>query len=112
MPRICPGAYPQREEQCLKARLVSNFIQTPVGQRAHSSGIREGAMHDSRRYRDSAAKCLLAAEEACQPYYRKLHLSMAASWLSLARQDEAIDNLVASWDLVHDPQTFVSGNRL
>jgi hypothetical protein len=50
-------------------------------------------MHDSRRYRDSAAECLLAAQEACQPYYRKLHLSMAASWLSLTRQDEAIDNL-------------------
>jgi hypothetical protein len=55
---------------------------------------------------------LLAAQEACQPYYRKLHLSMAASWLSLVRQDEAIDNLLASWDLVPDPQTFVSGNRL
>ena len=72
----------------------------------------EGAMHDSQRYRDSAAECLLAAEEACQPYYRKLHLSMAASWLSLARRDEAIDNLLASWDLVPDPQTFVSVNRL
>ena len=46
-------------------------------------------MHDSRRYRDSAAECLWAAQQACQPYYRKLHLSMAASWLSLARQDEA-----------------------
>jgi hypothetical protein len=72
----------------------------------------EGAMHDeSRRYRDSAAECLLAAEEACQPYYRKLHLSMAASWLSLAYHDEAIDNLLASWDLIPD-QKFVSGNRL
>jgi hypothetical protein len=56
----------------------------------------EGAMHDLHRYRDSAAECLLAADEACQPYYRKLHLSMAASWLWmaaswlwLARQDEA-----------------------
>jgi hypothetical protein len=69
-------------------------------------------MHDdSRRYRDSAAECLLAAEEACQPYYRKLHLSMAASWLSLARRDEAIDNPLASWDLVPDPH-FVSVNRL
>jgi hypothetical protein len=48
-------------------------------------------MHDSRRYRDSAAECLLAAQEACQPYYRKLRLSMAISWLSLARQDEAIE---------------------
>jgi hypothetical protein len=36
---------------------------------------------------------------------------MAASWLSLARQDEAIDNLLAtSWNLVPDPQTCVSGN--
>jgi hypothetical protein len=58
----------------------------------------EGAMHDSRRYRDRAAECLLAAQEAYQPYYRKLRLSMAASWLSLARQDEAIDNLLANWD--------------
>ena len=56
-------------------------------------------MHDSRRYRDSGAACLLTAEEACQPYYRKLHVSMAASWLSLARQDEAIDDLFASWDM-------------
>ena len=55
-------------------------------------------MHDSRRYRDSAAECLLAAQEACQPYYRKLRLSMAVSWLSLALQDEAIDNLLANRD--------------
>jgi hypothetical protein len=65
----------------------------------------EGAMHDSRRYRDSAAECLLAAQEACQPYYRKLQLSMAASWLSLARQDEAIDNLLASWDTAKPMKT-------
>ena len=62
-------------------------------------------MHDSRRYRDSAAECLLAAQDACQPYYRKLHLSMAASWLSLARQDEGIDNLLASWDMAAPAQT-------
>jgi len=53
-------------------------------------------MHDSQRYRDRAAECLLAAQEACQPYYRKLRLSMAVSWLSLARQDEAMDDLLAS----------------
>jgi hypothetical protein len=51
-------------------------------------------MHDSRSYRDNAAQCLLAAQEACQPYYRKLRLSMAVSWLSLARQDEAMDDLL------------------
>jgi hypothetical protein len=80
------------------ASRVSNFIQTPASQRAHPPRIMEGAMHDSQRYRDSAAECLLAAEKACQPYYRRLHLATAASWLSLARQDEAIDNLFASWD--------------
>ena len=56
-------------------------------------------MRDSRRYRDSAAECLLNAQEAYQPYYRKLKLSMAAPWLSLARQDEAIDNLLADLDM-------------
>jgi hypothetical protein len=55
-------------------------------------------MHDSRRYRDSAAECLLASQDAGQPYYRNLFLSMAASWLALAHQDETIDNLFASWD--------------
>jgi hypothetical protein len=48
----------------------------------------EGAMHDSQRYRDNAAASLLAAQEACELHCRKLHLSMADSWLSLARRDE------------------------
>jgi hypothetical protein len=30
---------------------------------------------------------------------------MAASWLSLARQDEAIDNLFASWDIAAPVKT-------
>ncbi len=59
----------------------------------------EDAMRDSRRYHDCAAECLLNAQEACQPYYRKLRLSMAVSWLSLARQDEAMDDLLASRDM-------------
>ena len=50
-------------------------------------------MHASRRYRDSAAECLSAAQEASQSHCRKLHLSMAISWLSLARQYEAIERL-------------------
>ena len=50
-------------------------------------------MHDSRRFRDSAAECLLAAQEASQPHCRELHLSMAISWLSLARQYEAVERL-------------------
>jgi hypothetical protein len=88
--------------------LVSNFIQTPPvnecilpessqhlrGLRAETRrGAMEGAMHDSRRYRDSAAECLLAAQEASQPHCRELHLSMAISWLSLARQYEAVERL-------------------
>jgi hypothetical protein len=62
-------------------------------------------MADSRHYRDKAAECLLAAQEACQPYYRKLRLSMATSWLSLARQDEAMDNLLASRDTAKPVKT-------
>ena len=50
-------------------------------------------MHVSGRYRDSAAECLLVAQEASQSHRRKLHLSMAISWLSLARQYEAIERL-------------------
>jgi hypothetical protein len=48
-------------------------------------------MRDSSRYRDNAAACLLAAQEDRLPDYRGLQLSMAVSWLSLARQDEALE---------------------
>jgi hypothetical protein len=54
-------------------------------------------MHNSQSYRDNAAKCLLAAQESREPHYRRLHLSMALSWLSLAREDEAVDGLLTSW---------------
>jgi hypothetical protein len=69
----------------------------------------EGRMHDSQRYRDRAAECLLAAQQACQPYYRKIQLSMAVSWLSLARQDEAMDDLLASWDTAEPVKTHGLG---
>jgi hypothetical protein len=62
-------------------------------------------MHDSQRYRFSAAECLLAATEASQAWYRKLRLSMTLSWLSLARQDEAIHNLLASGDAAESAKT-------
>jgi len=55
-------------------------------------------MRDSKRYRSNAADCLMAAQDACRPGNRGIHLSMAASWLSLARQDEAMDHLLASWE--------------
>jgi hypothetical protein len=41
------------------------------------------------RYRYNAAECLRAAQQARDLFHRKVHLSMAQSWLSLARQDEA-----------------------
>jgi len=90
------------------------FYTDAVGQRAHRSRIKppspgglrtetrrgewRGVVHDSQRYRYNAADCLLAAKEARQPYYRKLRLSMAASWLSLAQQHEAMDIMLARWD--------------
>jgi hypothetical protein len=55
-------------------------------------------MHKSKSYRDNAAQCLLAAQESREPHYRRLQLSMALSWLSLAREDQAVDDLLASWD--------------
>ena len=63
-------------------------------------------MHDSRCYRDSAAECLLAAQEASQPHSRKLHLSMAISWLSLARKYEAIERLFQGNDISWDEKTM------
>jgi hypothetical protein len=55
-------------------------------------------MNDSRRYRSNAADCLLAAKDAQRPGDRQLRLSMANSWLLLARRDEALDKLLASGD--------------
>jgi hypothetical protein len=53
-------------------------------------------MNDARRYRMNAAECLMAAE-TCEPPYRGLILAVATSWHALARQDEAMDELIASW---------------
>ena len=71
-------------------------------------------MHASRRYRDSAAECLLAAQEASQPHCRKLHLSTAISWLSLARQYEAIERLFQGTGEVvrHPPLKMPDHSRL
>ena len=53
-------------------------------------------MNDAQRYRMNAAECLSAAER-CEPLYRGLTLAIATSWLSLARQQEAMDELLAIW---------------
>jgi hypothetical protein len=53
-------------------------------------------MSDARRYRMNAAECLLAAK-TCEPPYRGFILAVATSWHALARHDEAMDELVATW---------------
>jgi hypothetical protein len=55
-------------------------------------------MNQTRRYRWKAVECLLAAKN-CDLHYRNLTLAIAASWHALARQDEAIDELLASWSM-------------
>ena len=53
-------------------------------------------MDDARRYRMNAAECLSAANR-CEPPYRGLILAVATTWHALARQDEAMDELLAIW---------------
>ena len=53
-------------------------------------------MNDARRFRMNAAECLLAVK-TCEPPYRGLILAVSTSWHALARQDEAMDELIASW---------------
>jgi hypothetical protein len=51
----------------------------------------------SERYRAYADDCLKAADAASDAYYRRLHLNLAASWLKLANQDDAVSTLLSSW---------------
>jgi hypothetical protein len=53
-------------------------------------------MNDAERYRMNAAKCILAGER-CGPAYRDLTFAIAESWLSLARQQKAMDELLVIW---------------
>jgi hypothetical protein len=53
-------------------------------------------MDDAKRYRLNAAECLLAGER-CEPSHRDLTFAIAESWLSLARQEEAMNELLAVW---------------
>ena len=62
-------------------------------------------MHDSQRYRSNASECLFASYEAGQPCYGRLNFSMAALWLALAGQDEAIYSLLASWRIAEPIET-------
>jgi hypothetical protein len=64
-------------------------------------------LHNSERYRSLAADCLSETQDARQPDHHNLHLFTAAAWLSLARQDEAISSVIASWNTpkVPEPRT-------
>ena len=62
-------------------------------------------MHELQRHRSNASECLLASFKASQPCYGKLNFSMAALWLALGAQDEAIDNLLSSWGIAEPIET-------
>jgi hypothetical protein len=51
---------------------------------------------DAQRYRLNAAECIFAGER-CEPAYRDLTFAIAESWLSLAHQQEAMDEFLAIW---------------
>jgi hypothetical protein len=59
-------------------------------------------MPDAQRYRVNAAECLSAAER-CGPAYRDVTVSIAETWLALARHQDAMDELLATWS---DAQSF------
>jgi hypothetical protein len=79
---------------------VFNFAQTPrrqwgkVRAKDWARGNGELPMNDAQRYRMNAAECLSAVER-CGPAYPDLTLAIAASRLSLARHQEAMDELLA-----------------
>jgi hypothetical protein len=52
-------------------------------------------VNDAQRYRMNAAECLSAAERCEQPY-RRLTLAIAETWLLMARQQEAMDELLGN----------------
>jgi hypothetical protein len=60
-------------------------------------------MNDKQRFRDHAAESLLLAKN-CQTGYRDLFLSISACWHLLARQDAAVNALLASWTDLQIPE--------
>jgi hypothetical protein len=61
-------------------------------------------MLDSERYRSHVAECLNAASAASDPYYRRLAVFMAGSWLELANQEDAENKLLTSWGITPAPE--------
>ncbi len=54
-------------------------------------------MSASQRYRDLAMACLLAAKKESMPDRQELQLSLAACWLKLANQGEAVSKMIENW---------------
>jgi hypothetical protein len=63
-------------------------------------------MNETQRLRDYAAECLLSAKN-CHSGYRSLFLSISACWHLLARQDEAVNTLLARWTDLQIPELEV-----
>jgi hypothetical protein len=59
-------------------------------------------MNDAQRYRRNAVECLLAAARRGRAY-SGLTLGIAESWLSLARQQKAMDELLVIWSKARAP---------
>jgi hypothetical protein len=76
---------------------VFYFAQTRRHRRAESyygtRGDGELPVNDAQRYRQNAVKCLSAAERS-EPPYRRLAFTIAAYWLALAREEEAMHQLL------------------
>jgi hypothetical protein len=68
-------------------------------------------MSDAERYRMNAADCILAGAR-CERAYRDLTFALAEAWLSLARQQEAMDELLVIWsEASSDKQPALSEPR-
>lgn len=62
-------------------------------------------MFAAETYRNNALQCLSAAAATRDPYYYKVQLSMAATWILLARQDETTAAMLADWGAVEGVKT-------
>ena len=67
-------------------------------------------MNDAQRCRRNAAECIFAGEQ-CGPAYRDLTFAIAESWLSLARQQEAMDELLVIWSKANSQTSTVSNRQ-
>jgi hypothetical protein len=75
-----------QQTACLRVQFCSDAAESAGASLVFGArGNGELLMKDAQRYRLNAAECLSAAER-CEPPYRGLTLTIAASWLSLARQ--------------------------